>query len=399
MSNRTNKKGKGEGNIRQRADGTWEARFTAGKKDDGKQIQRSIYGKTRAEVSKKLIEVLNELNTGDYIPPNKLTLAIWLELWLKQYASIILRPSTYISYEGYIYNHINPVMGGILLKDLTSERIQVFYNDKFQNGRTDGKGGLSPKTIRNLHNMLHKALDQACRNNLIAKNIAKHSVLPKRERKEMRVLSRKEQKELILKIGTERLGFAILFDLSTGLRIGELCGLKWQDIDFSKKTFQVRRTLQRLKTSKTEQQESETAKTKVVEGKVKTDKGYREIPIQDKIFTELLEYQERQKQEKEEASDAYTGNDYVFTSPIGGAVEPSTMRDMFNRLLKLANIEHANFHALRHTFATRAIESGVPIKAVSDILGHATVQLTMDLYCHSSMDLKRDAVNKMADLW
>lgn len=396
---KTNKKGKGEGTIRQRADGTWEARYTAGRSDDGKQIQRSIYGKTRTDVSKKLIEVLNELNTGEYIPPNKLTLSIWLELWLKQYASIALRPSTYISYEGYVYNHINPILGGVLLQDLTAERIQTFYNDKFQAGRTDGKGGLSPKTIRNLHNMLHKALDQACKNNLIAKNLAEYTVLPKRERREMRVLSRSEQKTLLSKIHIERLGFAILFDLFTGLRIGELCGLKWQDIDFSKKTFLVRRTLQRIKTSKAEKKDPTTPKTQVLEGKVKTDNGYREIPIQDKIFAELLEYRNRQNQEKQEASIAYVDNDYVFASQLGGPVEPSNMRDMFNRLLKSVNIEHANFHALRHTFATRAIESGVPIKAVSDILGHATVQLTMDLYCHSSMDLKRDAVNKMADLW
>lgn len=137
-----------------------------------------------------------------------------------------------------------------------------------------------------------------------------------------------------------------------------ICGLKWKDI---KKTFQVRRTHQRLKISKTEQQESETAKTKAVGGKVKTDKGSREIPIQDKIFTELLEYKERQRQEKKEAIGAYK----------------------FNRFLKLSTIEHANFHSLCHTFATQEIESGVPIKAASDILGHATVQLTMDLYCHS----------------
>lgn len=396
---KSNKKGKGEGTIRQRANGTWEARFTAGRSDDGKQVQRSIYGKTRSEVSEKLITVLNELNIGEYIPPNKMTLALWLECWLKEYASIAVRPSTYISYEGYVYNHINPVLGGIILKDLTAERIQAFYNEKFQTGRADGKGGLSPKTIRNLHNMLHKALDQACRNNLLAKNIAEHTVLPKRDRHEMRVLSRSEQKSLLSHVGMERLGFAILLDLSTGLRIGELCGLKWQDINFNKMTFQVRRTLQRIKTSKEQQKEKDAPKTQVVEGKVKTDNGYREIPIQEKVFAELLEYRNRQNQEKEDAGAAYTDSDYVFASELGGPIEPSTMRDMFNRLLKISHIEHANFHTLRHTFATRAIESGVPIKAVSDILGHATVQLTMDLYCHSSMDLKRDAVNKMADLW
>jgi len=393
------KKGHNEGSIRKRDDGKWEARYTAGTNADGKQIQRSIYCKTRTEVAKKLNEILTSLNCGDYIPPNKFTLAEWLKTWLKDFASVALRPSTYISYEGYIFNHINPIMGGVLLKELSTERLQVFYNEKFKDGRVDGKGGLSPKTLRNMHNMIHKALDQACKNNLISKNVSENTVLPKREKKEMRVLSRTEQQALMQHIGIERLGFAILLDLSTGMRIGELCGLQWQDIDFDQKVLFVKRTLQRVKTSIVEIENGATSKTIIMEGKVKTDNSYREVPIQAKIFEKLMVYKKRQLQEKDLASSAYSDNNYVFSSPVGGVIEPSTMRDMFNRLIKLAGISHTNFHALRHSFATRAIESGVPIKAVSDILGHATVQLTMDLYCHSSIDLKREAVDKMADLW
>lgn len=393
------KKGNNEGTIRKRKDGKWEARYTIGRNSDGKQVQRSIYGQTRQEVSKKLTDILNQMNTGNYISPCKTTLSDWLNTWLKDYASVTLRPSTYISYEGYIVNHINPVIGGIPLKDLTTDRLQTFYNEKFESGRTDGKGGLSPKTIRNMHNMLHKALDQACKNNLILKNVSEYTILPKRERKEMRVLSSKEQEKLLKYLNTERLGFAILLDLSTGLRIGELCGLKWHDVDFTRRTIQIRRTLQRVKSSIYEKEHGETLNTKVIEGEVKTKSGNREIPIQDKVFEKLLEYKKHQQQEIDFAGSAYQNNNYIFANEIGACIEPSNMRDMYNRLLKLANIKHANFHALRHTFATRAIEKDVPIKAVSDILGHSTVQITMDLYCHSSIDLKRDAVNKMAGLW
>ncbi|WMJ22194.1 site-specific integrase [Paludicola sp. MB14-C6] len=393
------KNGHNEGSIRNRPDRKWEARYTAGRNELGRQIQRSIYGKTRTEVAKKLNDVLNKLHAGQYIAPNKITLSEWLTTWLKEYASVTLRPSTYISYEGYIHNHINPIMGGIPLKNLTTDRLQVFYNEKSESGRLDGKGGLSPKTLRNLHNMLHKALEQACKNNMIASNVSDNTILPKRENKEMRVLSRSEQKTLLQHIDSERLGFAILLDLSTGMRIGELCGLKWNDIDFDRKVLFIRRTLQRVKTSIAELENSNAPKTMILEGNVKTDNSYREVPIQEKIFIKLLEYQKRQQQEKTLASSAYDDNDYIFATQLGGVIEPSTMRDMYNRLLKQAGISHANFHALRHTFATRAIESGVPIKAVSDILGHATVQLTMDLYCHSSIDLKREAVDKMAELW
>lgn len=183
------------------------------------------------------------------------------------------------------------------------------------------------------------------------------------------------------------------------MRIGELCALKWFDVDFSERTVKVRRTIQRLKISKAERKSGITDKTKIVEGAVKTDNSFREIPLQDALHNAILQHQEEQDEEKQKYGPAYTDNGYIFASPLGGVVEPTTMRDMFKRLLAKADVEHANFHALRHTFATRAIESGVPIKAVSDILGHATVQLTMDLYCHSSMELKRDAVNKMAEMW
>lgn len=177
-----------------------------------------------------------------------------------------------------------------------------------------------------------------------------------------------------------------------------MCALKWGDIDFERKTISVRRTLQRL--CKTEDEKTaSTNKTIIVEGPVKTDNSYRDVPIQNKIFDKLLEYQMQQQDEKEAAGCCYEDNDYIFASPIGGVVEPSTMRDMYKRLLKKSNIRDTSFHALRHTFATRAIENNVPIKAVSDILGHSTVQITMDIYYHPSIDLKRDAVDKMADLW
>lgn len=387
------KSGNNEGSIRKRSNGLWEARITVGRNSNGKQAQKSIYGKTRSEVSAKMNDIISQLNTNTYICPNKITVSDWMETWLQTYAKANLRPSSYTSCEGHIYNHIDPHIGNIQLSKLTTDNIQRFYNDEFKNG-----AGLSAKTIRNIHITLKRAVQQAVDNKMIPYNCCNGVILPKREKKEMRVLSREEQAAILSVIGNERLGFAILFDLSTGLRIGELCGLKWSDFDLDNKIFNVKRTLQRIKLPKG-QLTANGDTTKIVEGKVKTDSGYREIPIQDKIFAELIKYKARQDEEKELAGCAYTNNDYVFASPIGGCVEPSTMRDMFNRLLRDADVNHANFHSLRHTFATRAIEAGVPVKAVSEILGHASIQITLDLYCHASIELKREAVNKMADLW
>lgn len=220
----------------------------------------------------------------------------------------------------------------------------------------------------------------------------------------MRVLSVDEQSKLLSVIHTHRLGFAILFDLATGLCIGELCALRWTDVNFNRCTIKISRTLQRIKKNLNELEEideddEDTCSTTLIEGNVKTLKGYREIPVPQNVWIKLLEHKERQQQKYMSLGVLIMLNGFVFSMPFATCVEPHTMRDALNYLLKIAEIEHANFHALRHTFATRAIENGVNVKAISDILGHATVQITMDLYCHSSLDLMCDSMNKIAGLF
>lgn len=392
------KKGNNEGSIRKRANGTWEGRYSDGRNDNGRQIQRSVYGKTRKEVAEKLNAVLYQKQCGSYVTPNNILVQDWLDQWLKNYAVISIRPSTYINYEGYVHNHIIPAFGKIPLQDITPVIVQNFYNQKFESGRADGKGGLSAKTIRNMHNMLHQAFEQAKINGIIMNNPADGAVIPRQEKKEMRVLSVQEQKALLKVLHLHRLGFAILFDLATGLRIGELCALKWSDVNFNKRTIKISRTLQRIKKSKLEQIYGEKT-TAIIEGNVKTNSGFREIPLPDKIFEKLLLHRQKQIEEMEYYKDFYTDKGYIFTMPLGTCVEPHTMRDAFEFLLKEADIKHANFHALRHTFATRAIENGVNVKTLSDILGHSQVQITMDLYCHTSLDLMRDSMDKMSALY
>ena len=394
------KKGNNEGSIRKRSNGTWEGRYSDGRNDNGRQIQRSVYGKTRKEVADKLNAVLRDKQTGNYVAPNKFLLRDWLVRWLQKYASITIRPSTYISYEGYIYNHIIPVIGDIPIQQITPAIIQNFYNLKYESGRTDGKGGLSAKTIRNMHNMFHQAMEQARLNGIIPTNPTQGTVIPRQEKKEMRVLSVQEQAALISVLHLHRLGFAILFDLATGLRIGELCALRWTDVNFNKCTIKISRTLQRIKKNMNELEEIDEdddnfCMTNLVEGAVKTPKGYREIPIPQNIWAKLLRHRDIQIQEYTALGVPIMPNGFVFAMPFGTCVEPHTMRDALNYLLAAAGIEHANFHALRHTFATRAIESGVNVKTLSDILGHSTVQITMDLYCHSSIDLMRESMDKM----
>ena len=391
------KNGNNEGSIRKRKNGTWEGRYTIGYDARGRQKQLSVYGKTRAEVARKLNEKTAAIQNGTYIIPRDHTLLEWLENWLTTYAYIKVRASTYASYQAYINNHIAPYIGGVKLQKLTTEQLQLFFNEKAKNGRLDGKGGLSPKTIRNLYNMLHEALQQAVTNKYLSVNVSEGVVLPSHQTPDIVVFKPEEQAAILEACKKERLGFAIELDFMTGLRIGELCALKWSDFDFTEKIFDVRRTLQRIQ-KKTSDIGEKSAKTQIVEGDTKTKNGKRVIPITDVMYHKLMQHRSRQNFEKLRLGKGYADYGYVFANEFGYAVEPSYIRDVYERILKSAGVSHYKFHTIRHTFATRAIENGAPVKIVSEILGHSSVQLTMDVYCHPSVSAKRSVMEKLEKL-
>ena len=391
------KNGNNEGSIRKRKNGTWEGRYTIGYDARGRQKQLSVYGKTRAEVARKLNEKTAAIQNGTYIIPRDHTLLEWLENWLTTYAYIKVRASTYASYQAYINNHIAPYIGGVKLQKLTTEQLQLFFNEKAKNGRLDGKGGLSPKTIRNMYNMLHEALQQAVTNKYLSVNVSGGVVLPSRQTPDIIVFKPEEQAAILEACKKERLGFAIELDFMTGLRIGELCALKWSDFDFTEKIFDVRRTLQRIQ-KKTSDIGEKSAKTQIVEGDTKTKNGKRVIPITDVMYHKLMQHRSRQNFEKLRLGKGYADYGYVFANEFGYAVEPSYIRDVYERILKSAGVSHYKFHTIRHTFATRAIENGAPVKIVSEILGHSSVQLTMDVYCHPSVSAKRSVMEKLEKL-
>ena len=391
------KNGNNEGSIRKRKNGTWEGRYTIGYDARGRQKQLSVYGKKRAEVARKLNEKTAAIQNGTYIIPRDHTLLEWLENWLTTYAYIKVRASTYASYQAYINNHIAPYIGGVKLQKLTTEQLQLFFNEKAKNGRLDGKGGLSPKTIRNMYNMLHEALQQAVTNKYLSVNVSGGVVLPSRQTPDIIVFKPEEQAAILEACKKERLGFAIELDFMTGLRIGELCALKWSDFDFTEKIFDVRRTLQRIQ-KKTSDIGEKSAKTQIVEGDTKTKNGKRVIPITDVMYHKLMQHRSRQNFEKLRLGKGYADYGYVFANEFGYAVEPSYIRDVYERILKSAGVSHYKFHTIRHTFATRAIENGAPVKIVSEILGHSSVQLTMDVYCHPSVSAKRSVMEKLEKL-
>lgn len=273
---------------------------------------------------------------------------------------------------------------------------QKFFNEKAENGRLDGKGGLSEKTLRNMYTMLSTSLKQAYENSLIKKNFVELVKLPKVTKKEMRVLTLSEEQKLLnaIKASEERYKIGVLICLCTGIRVGELCGLQWQDIDEVNHVLSIRRTLNRLPTM-----DKSKGKTELVIGTPKSDKSIRNIPLPMFLIDNIREYKVQRDAEKAVAGDIYDKRGFIICNEIGQPVEPRTMEDVFKRLLVSADVSKANFHALRHTFATRAVESGVDIKTLSELLGHADVSTTLNRYAHSLDEQKRKAMSLMAGLY
>ena len=394
------KRANGEGTIRQRADGRWEGLYTVNYK------RKSVYGKTQDEVRKKLNAVLNEIDNGVYVENSCITLGAWLDEWLEVYAKPTVKLSTYGSYEGYIRNHIKPSLGKIKLSTLRADTLQKFINQKLSDGRCDKvkdaktnklvtkKGGLSEKTIKNMYNMIHSALKQAYKNGLVSRNVSELVSLPKQKRNEMCVLSLDEQRALQDAIKGERLGIGIMLALFTGIRLGELLGLKFDDIDLDKKTITIRRTLNRLKVF-----DNPDKKTDIVIGEPKTSKAKRVIPIQEFMIPLLKAHKAMIFAERQNVYTLYDNNNFVICNEFGKHLEPRTYQDFFKKMLKKADVSDTNFHTLRHTFATRALESGFDVKVLADILGHADASTTLNKYAHALPDHKKTAMEKLSCLY
>ena len=377
----------GEGTIRQRKDGLYEVRITS-KPDPatGKKKRISRYAKTREQALKIRSELQLQYG-GNAEVPTSLTLGEWLPHWLELYARPSVRHSTYVSYEGYVRKHLVPALGAVPLDKLVPADLQRFYLRKLQEDH------LSPKTISNLHACLHRALQQAVKEQMIPSNPCDAVDLPRKEAAEISVLTREQQVKLMQESYRHRYGVFIRLALSTGMRIGEIVGLRWDDIDFTNRILFVRSTLNRLPTVDGE------SKTQLFVGTPKTKNGRRSIPLFDAIISDLADWRKTQEADAQLAQSAYENTGYVVTNEFGKPIEPRTFRDHYIRILKAAGLPHFTFHALRHTFATRAIEQGMDVKALSKILGHASVGFTLDTYAHLLDDHKRESMMLMQELY
>ena len=379
------KRSNGEGYIRLRREGRWEAQYVAGIKPDGSPIRSSVYGKTQGEVSKKLLEIRKQLETGQYAQPDKITVAKWLDTWLEEYVKPTRRPATVVTYTNNIRIHLKPAFGRTALQKLRPENVQRLYNDM-------RKGGLKPATVIKAHNVLNAAMKQAIKNRLIINNPCDAVVLPKLEQEDINPLTEDEQRRFVEALPDTTNGRALTFILGTGLRVSELCGLRWKDVAGG--TISITQSIRRLQTAKG----MKGPKTEIVTTKPKTKAGMRKIPLSPKLSAILAKERQEQAEILLKLGASRGENDLVFATALGKPLDVRNIsRALYNALDKL-DIERRGVHALRHTFATRAIENGMDVRTLSEILGHADVAVTLRLYVHSSMETKQKSMNMMDHL-
>lgn len=365
MSQKVKRKsrGNGEGSIRQRKDGRWEARITIGRNENGSQKMKYFYGKTRKEAAEKLETYNSDTRNGIYLEPNKYTLSDWIDEWYKTYVINRVKPTTQANYYNVTNTYIKPYLGQIKLRELKSAHVQKLYNEFSVIGRTQGdkSNGLKVGTIRAIHKVLRNVLQAAYLNDLIPKNPVsdKRVTLPKENsEKKVNVLTPKEQQKIeSLCVGT-RFGTAIILDLYTGLRRGELLALTWDDIDFKNRILTVNKQLNRLENFNSK---SELRTSLVISNYTKSSVE-RKISLSPEIIKILKKYRENEIKNKENFGDLYSDHNLVFCYENGNPLEINVIQRFFKRLLKEAGIKGTKFHTIRHTFATRALEAGIPVK-------------------------------------
>lgn len=366
-------------NIRKRKDGRWEARFPIGKDEKGRTMYGAVYASTYKEAKDKRRQRLERQAVVSTNCPDN-SFRNLLSLWIAD-NQVRLKPSTIYRYQYLIDTHILPDLGTKPLDGITSTVINTFLSQKLEHGRLDGSGGLSAAYVRSITLVINSALRFGIDQGLcsgIGLKISKPTVIPK----ELPVLSTSQQVilEKCLQTDTDETKLGVLISLYTGLRIGEICALTWGDIDLKNKVIYVRKTVVRVKSATGEQ-----SKTHLIIDDPKTVASHRCIPICSTLLSALLPFTPK------------TTSQYVVSS-TASFVSPRTYDYRFKKLMDACQIPRINYHALRHTFATRCIEAGVDVKSLSEILGHGDVSVTLNTYVHSSMDLKRIQLEKITSV-
>lgn len=374
------------GHLRKRSPGSWTIVIDLGRDINGKRRQKweTVKG-TKKEANQRLTELLRQYDTGTYLDPQKMTVAGYLKAWLRDYAEPNVSTKTYIRYESICVKHLTPALGRLQLQKLQPLHIQEYYNEALKSGRVDGKGGLAAQTVKHHHRVLAEAMKKAVNWQLINVNPCDAVDAPKPEKKEMRALDERESATLLdISKGT-RLYIPILIALTTGLRRGELIGLKWSDIDLTMKTLSINRTIE------------QTSKSGIVEKTPKTKRSRRSIALASLTVSAIKELKQEHSKLRLKLGPAFQDNGYLFINEDGTLWGPDAFTKAFRWLLDKTDIGYVRFHDLRHSHASQLLKQGINPKVVSERLGHSSIAITMDTYSHVLPGLQEEAASKIND--
>ena len=387
MAKANSKNARGGGTIRQRPDGRWEARYTTGRDPGtGRQVQKSVYGDTQAEVRKQLAQITTAIDDGLYTTPSKMTLGAWCDIWTADYMGD-KKWSTVKHYRAQIRTHIRPALGAVKLSALTPHQVQRFYNSM-----SNGEKPLSAKSIKNVHGILTKCLSIALSLGYIKLNPCNACTLPRIERKAITPLNDEQVSAFVESAGNDEYGLLFKVMLFTGLRVSEAIGLTWDCIDFEKGILTVNKQLQKRPLS---------------------DGGFTFAPLKnDKtriikpapfVINTLLERRKIQLENRLKAGALWVAwstpkeqtTALVFTSLLGEHLHQQTVYNHLKKVAVKVGAPDLRVHDLRHTYAVLSLQNGDDVKTVQGNLGHATAAFTLDIYGHVSDKMRDDSSLRM----
>lgn len=378
---------KGEGSISQRQDGTWTARMTLGNTPDGKRKVKAFYGKTESEVKKKLREFKKELAKNDYKEIRKMTVSELLEEWMSVIKIHELKSSSYDRLELTVKHQINPYIGNLQISTITTSDIQSVINELI---RQD----YSYSIIKKTYNAINASFKFACNRQYISQNPVINITLPKqkeRAKSNIEFFNNDEIQDIIKysieQYGTGRYiyqhGYAFPLLLNTGMRVGELLALKWENVDFENKQIHIKESRGQII-----DRTSDVKRYVMIDKTTKTSSSYRTIPM-NKLAEESLLY----------FKSLHPNNKYVMANKNNNVITYRNLNRAFKNIKEKANINHGTIHSLRHTFATKLFQNGVDVKIISEILGHSDISITYNIYTHVIKEQKLKAVKVLEGMY